>query len=91
MRTATHPGPVHCVVSREAGARGGAPVLAGLGSVGRARYSRVVPDQMVELLLTEAAHEKLGTFGEGRPVPDSAIRDPASVWRDRTGNHPFVD
>ena len=39
----------------------GAPALAGAGSVGAVRYTRVVPDEVAELLLTEAALDKLGS------------------------------
>lgn len=38
----------------------GTPAAACSLSVGQVRYTRVVPDEVVELLLTEAALEKLG-------------------------------
>jgi hypothetical protein len=45
---------------RTAPQRSGGPVLAVAGSVGGVRYTRVVRDEVVELLLTEAALDKRG-------------------------------
>lgn len=58
MRSATHSRLVSATAGRLRG--GGTPAPACRQSVGQVRYTRVVPDQVAELLLTEAALEKLG-------------------------------
>lgn len=59
----------------------GAPASARSQSVGQVRYTRFVPDQVVELLLTEAALEKLGARAISAEEAGQVLRNAHVVVR----------